>query len=133
MSFAGSDSKGTGKRFKVTKLHITNGYSDDDTVKNCRLDFKDRTSGAWQEAQSFTSKKTSSRQTFDISSSRAAADWRFVVIDTYGGYSYVHKLEFEGTSVVAGTPWQVLVLSEGTEEVVNALIKLMPSLRSQTN
>ena len=79
----------------VTKLHLTNYYDDDDTVKNCRLDYKDP-SGSWQEGTTFQSKKTEARQSFDITSGVATTEWRIVVLDTYGGASCIRKIELEG-------------------------------------
>ena len=79
----------------VTKLHLTNRYSDSDTVKNCRLDYKDP-SGSWQEGTTFQSEKTKARQSFDITSGVATTEWRIVVLDTYGGDSDINKIELEG-------------------------------------
>ena len=81
----------------VTKLHLTNYYDDSDTVKNCRLDYKDP-SGSWQKGTTFQSRKTKARQSFDITSGVATTEWRIVVLDTYGGQygSHIKKIELEG-------------------------------------
>ena len=81
----------------VTTLYLTNKWSDSDTVKNCRLDYKD-VSGSWQQGTTFLSRKTTDRQSFRISSgtSIASSQWRLVVCDTYGGYSCVNKVELKG-------------------------------------
>ena len=79
----------------MTKVHIKNHYGDSDTVKNCRLDYKDP-SGSWQEGTTFQSEKTNARQSFDITSGVATTEWRIVVLDTYGGISAIKKIELEG-------------------------------------
>ena len=79
----------------VTKLHLTNGWDDNDTVKNCRLDYKDP-SGSWQEGTTFQSRQTKARQSFDITSGVFTTEWRIVVLDTYGGASCIKKIELEG-------------------------------------
>ena len=79
----------------VTKLHLTNAADNHHTVKNCRLDYKDP-SGSWQEGTTFQSEKTKARQSFDITSGVATTEWRIVVLDTYGGESYIKKIELEG-------------------------------------
>ena len=64
-------------------------------MKNCRLDYKD-SSGSWQEGTTFQSRKTAARQSFDITSGVATTEWRIVVLDTYGGRSFINKIELEG-------------------------------------
>ena len=64
-------------------------------MKNCRLDYKDP-SGSWQEGTTFQSRKTSARQSFDITAGVATTEWRIVVLDTYGGYGSIDKIELGG-------------------------------------
>ena len=67
-------------------------------MKNCRLDYKDP-SGSWQKGTTFQSRKTSARQSFDITSGVATTEWRIVVLDTYGNRSGISKIELEGIQV----------------------------------
>ena len=86
----------TGGAARVTKLHLTSwGVPNENTVKNCRLDYKDP-SGSWRSGTTFQSSQTMSRQSFDITSGVATTEWRVVVVDTHGGYSSIAKIELEG-------------------------------------